>query len=672
MLAGIGQAASPPLVGFVGGPSFTGVQFSSPSRAHPKQKRTKEERCRQGLLCLAGAAASQASTAAAVVVSVALGASTARRWRARTLQRHPLHALHRLRQSPRRSRSLVCRAAAGGAENNIFGEGMLWEAEMMSSIDALCAVTSTDTNTQEVLAVEIRSDTLRASIIKFANNIAREEEVTVVPLGLKESLDAQAENVSSLQAAVKAAVAQFRWKGLLGCSVTKQVGRCCGVSDKTLEELSAGMHKFIDAALQKMSQKVSCSFTVPQTVAVGYEELSSICQQGPVCNLGGYTLVVTVGVDWGIDLAAALYNGGCRVRNAGLNRMITSDWRKDFLELRNADPASWEASDGTGRFAAPAPGSDTFVKFAKLLDEYLLRLFDTAGQPDRMVLIRTGNLPGGGQYLNDIVPSLESLTAATKNRECELVIEPGALEASQEEAEPRVLRGAGICALVQFREAQALKQVAAALRSGAGTERPSLQTLPVAQVRAVFDSWDINGNGDLDLEEMAAGLQMLGISREPEEILRDMDRNHTSSITFDEFLEWWRNEINESPVPIVTSPGELLRVATPKTCKRPLLVVEVTATFCRSCKAFSSKYKKLAHQYQESRFVQFLANSNAASAEVVREAWGISKTPAFLVFERSESSSLTTPLAQWSGADVVKFEENLRDCYKKVGLSLPS
>merc|ERR1712224_210018 len=97
------------------------------------------------------------------------------------------------------------------------------------------------------------------------------------------------------------------------------------------------------------------------------------------------------------------------------------------------------------------------------------------------------------------------------------------------------LRGAAAGAIYEMRAANGLRELAAALGS-----RPQVspQALSVVQLRAVFDALDAKGDGALTLDDLNAGLEMLGIVIDPAKALRDMSRRpHPGepSVNFDEF-----------------------------------------------------------------------------------------------------------------------------------------
>jgi len=537
----------------------------------------------------------------------------------------------------------------------IFGEGLVWQEELLTSSEAFFTSTS-DLKCREALAIEIRSDVLRAAVVQAEGGALEEAAVVSEPVRLCEG--SPAENAATLQAALKSVVEQFKWKGVIGCSVTKKVTRLLGVSDVSFLEIARGVGDVVKKALTSSVLHVS---TMAQTIAAGYTELA---YGGG--NLQGSTLVVTVGVDLGIDLGAALYNRGCRVQNASLNTTVTSRWKDDFAEVRARHPDAWVASDGSWAFAAPPAGTPAFASLVALLDRYLLQLLGMAGEPDRLVILRTGNLADGQGYLEKVLPELTQTKAASAEWGCEILLRSGPGDQSQAEAAPYILRGAAAGALYELRAASALQEVAAALR-GPGVPK-SLQTLSMVQIRAAFDALDRSGDGTLQLQELSRGLDMLGIAAEPEGVLREMSRRQRDTVDFDEFVAWWRSEVIESPVVIITSVAELRRILAeraPEARTKPsLLVLEVVTTFCRSCRQFGPKYKRLAHEHADARFLQLVGNSNVDTMDLIRNELGVRRTPSFFVYDRSNGKAIDS----WSSSRVELFEDRLRQCFEVVGL----
>jgi len=65
--------------------------------------------------------------------------------------------------------------------------------------------------------------------------------------------------------------------------------------------------------------------------------------------------------------------------------------------------------------------------------------------------------------------------------------------------------------------------------------------------RAVFDRYDINKCGEIDLRELTQMVRSLGLSMDRERInnaMFDLDLNRNGTISFDEFWTWWQIECN--------------------------------------------------------------------------------------------------------------------------------
>merc|ERR1712070_833480 len=85
--------------------------------------------------------------------------------------------------------------------------------------------------------------------------------------------------------------------------------------------------------------------------------------------------------------------------------------------------------------------------------------------------------------------------------------------------------------------------------------------------KKVFDRYDINKSGEIDLRELAQLVRSLGLSLDREAInnaMFDLDLNQNGTISFEEFWTWWQKKAsrggNSQPAPIakrrVTAQGE--------------------------------------------------------------------------------------------------------------------
>lgn len=74
-----------------------------------------------------------------------------------------------------------------------------------------------------------------------------------------------------------------------------------------------------------------------------------------------------------------------------------------------------------------------------------------------------------------------------------------------------------------------------------------------ADVRAVFDGIDLDGNGTLERNELDTLAQRLLhrplSDKELDKAMSDMDEDGSGEVDFEEFLQWWRTEKGDAKSP---------------------------------------------------------------------------------------------------------------------------
>jgi len=83
--------------------------------------------------------------------------------------------------------------------------------------------------------------------------------------------------------------------------------------------------------------------------------------------------------------------------------------------------------------------------------------------------------------------------------------------------------------------------------------------------------------------------------------------------------------------------------------KKADFVVKLGFTWCRPCKAFLPRYKKLAKIYGETHFLKVTGNENEWSKTYARDVLRISETPTFAAYSAGEL------VATWTGGDAERF-----------------
>jgi len=154
-------------------------------------------------------------------------------------------------------------------------------------------------------------------------------------------------------------------------------------------------------------------------------------------------------------------------------------------------------------------------------------------------------------------------------------------------------------------------------------------------------------------------LLLLGIQRDMNLLLNELDQTHDGVVSFDEFIQWWRQHVNEARVVVVTSAAAWKRVLkqSPPEGFGDIILLEVTFTFCKSCRSFHRKFHRLSERYSNVRFVQLVGNATIGASALCTAELGVKVSPAFFVFRRGGEL-----LARWNGANVERFVQRLEAC----------
>jgi thiol-disulfide isomerase/thioredoxin len=67
-----------------------------------------------------------------------------------------------------------------------------------------------------------------------------------------------------------------------------------------------------------------------------------------------------------------------------------------------------------------------------------------------------------------------------------------------------------------------------------------------------------------------------------------------------------------------------------------LVVLEVVASWCRVCKNFTPKYKRLAGEYDHVKFLKVVGNENDSTRSLAVQRFQIKKTPSFIFLRDGE------------------------------------
>merc|ERR1711948_73856 len=85
-----------------------------------------------------------------------------------------------------------------------------------------------------------------------------------------------------------------------------------------------------------------------------------------------------------------------------------------------------------------------------------------------------------------------------------------------------------------------------------------------------------------------------------------------------------------------------------------LILLQVTFTFCRSCRAFEPKFKKLAEEYPSVRFVNLVGNGTIGAIEFATGELNVKASPAFFIFRRNGEL-----VDRWVGKKVETLNQRL-------------
>mmetsp|Transcript_1562 Transcript_1562/g.2975 ORF Transcript_1562/g.2975 Transcript_1562/m.2975 type:complete len:230 (+) Transcript_1562:957-1646(+) len=190
-----------------------------------------------------------------------------------------------------------------------------------------------------------------------------------------------------------------------------------------------------------------------------------------------------------------------------------------------------------------------------------------------------------------------------------------------------------------------------------------LQHLSEVQLQAMFDQMDVDGDGSLQPEELCRALALLGLEREVDKLVEELDTTHDGEVSFNEFFSWWRKHVIQARCVVTTSAKAWQSIITnvnPPLNLGQLVLLKVTFTFCRSCRAFEPKWRRYSEEFRDIRFVELVGNGTVGAMEFCTKELGVKVSPAFFMFRRGESGGEL--IEQWTGANTERFESNVRMC----------
>jgi len=494
----------------------------------------------------------------------------------------------------------------------------------------------------EALGIELRKTSILAGPIKVADGSFSAE-----PFRIRYELGSDVEaNKATLCETLVEVLDHFKWKGVTGCSVTIELCKKIGMVEKYFSSMEEKVGEWLRSCLRR---RVSFVHTVIHTTAAGYNELVWGRGSDPAFWEGKVVLVCTIGR----HLGAIIFNDGCRVRTSQLNKVFTPEW-----QARMEEASFFQPSDAQ-KFAPPAEDDPQYQEWVTMVDLQLSAIVDLERNIDQLILLPVGRTAQRTkkELTASLLPRLVKTKTEADKHGCTLTI--------LQQGEGELVRGAAVCALKELQTTQLLGLLKPVIEG-----RDYLQALSMPQLRAIFDHIDSGGTGSIKPDVLKEGLELLGIGRDVEILLKEVDTSEDGTVSFPEFIQWWTQHVKDARVITTTSIEAWNRIlhAPPPPGFGNLVVLEITFTFCRSCKAFEPKFRRLANQHPEVRFVQLVGNSTVGAMDLCTKTLQVKVSPCFLIFRRGGEQ-----LARWTGANVERFEKHLHECLEaEAALSAPS
>jgi len=472
------------------------------------------------------------------------------------------------------------------------------------------------------------------------------------------------ENATAVCATVRKLVEHFKWTGVTGCSITKEISRLLGVEgDFSLMEASASerLNKFLRG-------RVSFTHAMIHTTAAGYSDLVWGDSASESLWRGQIVLVCTLGK----NLGAVIFNDGRRVRHREWCHVTTAQGSSEVndscppqvCEAELPQPGETggggvceiapEEADGSSppKFRPPPPDSSSWENWTATVDGHLAEIVSSVSSLDRVFVMPTGRTAGLSWKLSKtLLPRLVRTLEVANAKGCAVSL--------VDQREGAVARGAALCALVELKSVQmldSLKQVF--------NHADSLQSLSEAELRYIFEQLDVGCDGFVQPHELRDGLALLGLQRDLGELQGEIGVAEGEGVPLEKFMSWWLRSVKGARIVTLTSAAAweelLLRREAPEGFG-DLILLEVTFTFCRSCRRFEPKFRKLAEAHTDVRFVQLVGNGTIGAMELVSNELKVRSSPAFFVFRRGGEL-----LASWTGANAERLEANLAECRTRV------
>ena len=374
-------------------------------------------------------------------------------------------------------------------QEECFGGDCRWELTSLPN----------DLKETGALGIEVLRTSVTAAILSIEEDKFAQAPVRI-ELPDPEKVPSPEAFVKELSAAIRRAVSPFKWKGVVGISVSSSVRSALGLADDSFTNLA----RKLTGVLEGSGLTPSFTHTMVHTEAAGYAEIAATGEEGGA-SWRQQVLVATLGE----NLGAVLFKAGHRVRRTGLNTMVATQWMPSALD--DGPLADAWRSIGWPKPRVPGVGSEAWEDFGRLVDQYVIDLTELAS-PDRVVLVPTGQSGSMENFMQELTPLLTRSQALAKERGFTIESGPPPKDA--------IVKGAALAALVELRSVRAQLTVRQALEGA-----KSLNVLSPAQLRAVFDAFDLNGDGTLAETELQSALDLMGLPQDVSSVFEDVLRS---------------------------------------------------------------------------------------------------------------------------------------------------
>ncbi|CAE7415884.1 trx1 [Symbiodinium natans] len=491
----------------------------------------------------------------------------------------------------------------------------------------------------EALGVELRQTSGIAAPVNVQTG-----QLTGEPFRIRHELGPDTKkNIATVTGTLQQLRKHFGWNKVIGCSVTKALME--NLTEDDDGDYPSRREKVQDLLRKSLNRRGQVAFfhVDIHTVGAGYHELVWGDSRSTDVWRKKTILVCTLGR----NIGAVLFNDGRRVRHSPLNDLFTSS--------RHANLPS---DAGDYKFVPPMTGTESFEEWVSLLDDYLAEIVESVPTGlGRLVLVPTGRIASADRCISEALmgsPRLAKTKEKAAERGADMVV-------AESEEEVNIVRGMALDAIFELQISQARRALDGVLH-----DSKILQHLSEVQLEAIFDQMDVDGDRRLQPDELQRALALLGLERELEKLVEELDTTKDGVVSFTEFLAWWRKHVIEARCVVTTSAKAWQSIITnvnPPLQLGQLVLLKVTFTFCRSCRAFEPKWRRYSEEFRDIRFVELVGNGTVGAMEFVTKELGVKVSPAFFMYRRGEHGGEI--IERWTGANAERFESNVRACLER-------